>query len=366
MRPTRLEISLNNLKHNIIEIRNKLSKNIEIIAVLKASAYGNGADKLLDTLKDGGIKNFAVAISKEGEELRRLDKDINIIILNQPNICEINTIIENDLSCGVCCIEFLNELNAKAEANNKISKIHIEVDTGEGRNGILPVELPVFLDKVLELKNIEIEGVFTHLTCADSDEEYTYNQLEKFDNAVSYIKERGVDIKFIHAANSSGILAYQKAWYNSVRPGILLYGYYPDKMYANKLNLRPVEKLVSKINYIKIVPIGTGISYDKTFITERETKIAVVPIGYADGYRRSFSNKAEVLINGERAKVIGKVCMDMIMVDVTDIENVELNDDVFLFDNEEITVEELAEIAGTINYEIISTIGERVDRVYIK
>ena len=156
MRPTRLEINLNNLKHNIIEIKNKLSKNIEIIAVLKASAYGNGADKLLDTLKDEGVNNFAVAIPEEGEELRRLDKDINIIILNQPNICEIDTIIENNLSCGVCCVEFLNELNAKAEANNKISKIHIEVDTGEGRNGVLPVELPVFLDKVLELKNIEM------------------------------------------------------------------------------------------------------------------------------------------------------------------------------------------------------------------
>lgn len=365
MRPTRLEISLSNLKHNINEIKNIISNNVEIIAVLKASAYGNGAEILLNTFKNNGINNFAVAIPEEGEKLRKLDSNINIVILNQPNICEIDTIINNNLACGVCEIEFLSELNKKSIENNKISKIHIEVDTGEGRNGVLPSELPEFLDKVLKLKNIKVEGVFTHLTCADSDKEYTHSQIEKFNKAIEYIKNKGIKIKFIHAANSSGVLGYKEAHFNAVRPGIMLYGYYPDSQYANKVKLKPVEKLVSKINYIKTMPIGSGISYDKTFIAERETKIAVVPIGYADGYKRAFSNKAEVLINGKRAKVIGKVCMDMIMIDITDLDNVNINDDVYLFDNEEITVEELAKIADTINYEIISTISFRVDRVYI-
>ena len=365
MRPTRLEINLSNLKNNILEIKSKLDKNIQIIAVLKAAAYGNGAEKLLNTLKAEGINNFAVAIPNEGERLRKLDNEINIIILNQPNICEIDIIVGNNLACGACEISFLEELNKVSLKNNKISKIHIEVDTGEGRNGVIPSELSEFLDKVIKLKNIEVEGVFTHLTCADSDKEYTYEQLNKFDNALKLIKEKGIEPKLIHASNSSGFLAYPEARYNAVRPGIILYGYYPDEKYKEILKLKPVERLISKINYLKTVPVGSGISYDKTFIAERETVVAVVPIGYADGYKRAFSNKAEVLINGKRAKVIGKVCMDMIMVDVTDLDNVKVNDEVYLFDNEEITVEELAKLDNTINYEIIATIGERVDRVYI-
>jgi len=365
MRPTRLEINLSNLKHNIKEVKNIISDKTEIIAVLKASAYGNGAEILLNTFKNEGINNFAVAIPDEGEKLRKLDNRINIIILNQPNVWEIDTIINNNLSCGACELEFLKELNKKSLENKKISKVHIEVDTGEGRNGILPDKLPEFFDEILKLKNIEIEGVFTHLTCADSDKEYTYVQIDKFNKAIEYIKSRGINIKFIHAANSSGVLGYKEAHFNAVRPGIMLYGYYPDSRYSKNISLKPVEKLISKINYIKLMPIGSGISYDKTFVAERETKIAVVPIGYADGYKRAFSNKAEVLVNGKRAKVIGKVCMDMIMIDVTDLENINVNDDVYLFDNDEITVEELARIADTINYEIISTISFRVDRVYI-
>ena len=365
MRPTRLEINLSNLRHNINQIKTIISNTTEIIAVLKASAYGNGAEILLNTFKSEGINNFAVAIPDEGEKLRKLDNNINIVILNQPNVCEIDKIINNDLACGVCELTFLEELNKRSQENNKISKIHIEVDTGEGRNGVLPSELPEFLDKVLELKNIKIEGIFTHLTCADSYSEYTYAQIDKFNKSIEFVISKGVDIKFIHAANSSGVLAYKEAHFNAVRPGIMLYGYYPDSKYSSKVNLKPVEKLVSKINYIKTMPIGSGISYDKTFIAERETKITVVKIGYADGYKRAFSNRAEVLVNGKRAKVVGKVCMDMIMVDVTDLENVNINDDVYLFDNDEITVEELAKLAGTINYEIISTISFRVDRIYI-
>lgn len=366
MRPTRLEINLLNLKHNIGEIRKNISNDTKIIAVLKASAYGNGAEELIDTFKSVGVNNFAVAVPHEGEALRKLDNNINIIILNQPNICEINTIINNNLTCGVCSLEFLKYLNNESEKYNKISRIHIEIDTGEGRNGVLPNELPEFLEQTLMLKNIQIEGAFTHFTCADSDEGYTHNQIDKFNEALRYIDRKGIKLQFIHASNSSGILAYKSANYNAVRPGIILYGYYPDKKYIDKLELKPVEKLVSKINYIKTMPIGSGISYDKTFITKRETKIAVVPIGYADGYKRAFSNKADVLINGERARIVGKVCMDMIMVDITDLKNVSINDDVYLFDNEKITVEELADIAETINYEIISTIGSRVERVYIK
>jgi alanine racemase len=365
MRPTRMEINLSNLTYNIRQIKSKLDNGAQIMAVIKASAYGAGADRLMDTLKKEGISNFAVAIPEEGRKLRQVENNINILILNQPSIDEIDTIIENNLTCGVCLLEFVKELDKYAKKYDKIMKVHLEIDTGAGRNGILPKDVPGFLNELRKLGNIYLEGVFTHFSCADSDECYTRMQLEKFDEVINYIKDQGIKIDIIHCASSGAILNFPEAHYNMVRPGILLYGYYPNKNQREKIDIKPINKLISKVNFLKSVPKNSGISYDKTFITGRDSIIAVVPIGYADGYKRMFSNRADVLIKGMRAKVVGKVCMDMIMVDVTDIPNVKVGDDVYLFDNEIITVDELADIAQTISYEIISTVSDRVPRVYV-
>lgn len=364
MKISKLQIDLNALKFNINQIKNRLSAKTEIIAMLKADAYGNGANKLIDTLIANGINYIAVANALEGENIREYNKEINIVVLNQPTFEQIEYIIKNNLICGVSGEEFVRELNKCAESNNVISKVHLEIDTGAGRNGILPSQLDDILNLFNEEKNVELEGVYTHFTCADSDDEFTLSQIEMFESVIEKVRSYGIN-PIVHCANSATIINYPQAHYDMVRPGILLYGYYPDESVKGGIEVKPVEKWISEISYLKKVPKGSAISYNKTFITDRESIIAVIPVGYADGYKRSFSNKADVLVKGKRARVVGRVCMDMIMVDVTDIEDVKVGDEVCLFDNKEITVDELAKIANTINYEIIVGIGKRVEREYI-
>lgn len=225
-------------------------------------------------------------------------------------------------------------------------------------------------NKVLEYienlgKNVKVEGVYTHLSSADCDDEYTKLQLSTFQEAVSKIKEK-VDLKYIHSEASNGIINYSEGEFNLVRPGIIMYGYPSNEDICKKINLIPVCKLKSKITFLKDVDAGISISYNRSFITNKPTKIATIPIGYADGLRRALSNKGEVLINGKKAKIIGKICMDGFMADVTDIKDVKVGDEVYIWNNEDITLEDVAKKCDTINYEIISTISSRVPRVFVE
>jgi len=364
MKTSILQIDLSALEYNIKQIKNKLSIKTQILAMIKSDAYGSGAEKLINTLIKNEINYIGVANAIEGENIRKCNNNINIVVLNQPTVDQIDYIVRNNLICGVSSIKFLNELNNSARENNLTIRVHLEVDTGAGRNGILPDEIELFMNSFNRLSNLKLEGIYTHFTCADSDDEFTLNQIQKIENVVKIIEEYGIK-PIVHCANSATIVNYPQAHFDMVRPGILLYGYYPDKSVKGSIELKPVEKWISEISFIKKVPANTPISYNKTFITKRESLIAVIPVGYADGYKRAFSNRAEVLINGKRAKVVGNVCMDMFMVDVTDIGGVNIGDKVYLFDNEEITVDELATIANTINYEIMVGIGKRVEREYV-
>ena len=364
MKISQLEIDLEAFKFNIKQIKRKLSNKTQIIAMIKADAYGNGAENLIDALVESNVNYVAVANALEGESIRKHNDKINIIVLNQPLEEQIEYIVKNNLICGVSGVEFIRKLNEYALTNNVVSSVHLEIDTGAGRNGILPEQLDDMMKLFNELNNVKLEGVYTHFTCADSDDEFSLKQITKFNECVEKIKGYGVT-PVVHCANSATLINYPQVHFDLVRPGILLYGYYPDKSLQGSIEVKPVEKWVSKISYIKKVPKGTAISYNKTFITDRESIIAVVPVGYADGYKRAFSNKADVLIKGKRARVVGSVCMDMMMVDVTDIPDVDIGETVYLFDNKEITVDELAKIANTINYEIIVGIGKRVERVYV-
>ncbi len=364
MSTSKLQINLSNLAYNIKQIENKVKRNTKIIAVIKSDGYGNGANNLINTLINNNIDTVAVANAIEGSYIRSISEGINILILNQPLVKDVDLIVDNNLIVGSCDKDFLKELNLVASKKGIVSKIHLEIDTGAGRNGVLLNDVHDIVEFILTLKNIELDGIYTHFTCSDSDDEYTLNQIEKFNNSIDIVKSFGINVK-AHASNSAAIINYPEANYDYVRPGLILYGYYPDESIKGRIDLKPVEQWISEISYIKIVPSGSAISYNKTFITTRETKLAIVPVGYADGYRRRFSNKAEVVINGKRARVIGMVCMDMIMVDVTDID-AKLGDKVYLFDNKLVTVDELAKIADTISYEILVGIGKRVEREYIK
>lgn len=233
-----------------------------------------------------------------------------------------------------------------------------------GRTGINPKRTFEFLQEAKKYPNVMIEGVYTHFACSDTDEEYTKKQIASFNVAIDVIKRNNVNLKYIHCCNSAGIINYKEAHFNMVRPGIILYGYYPTSELCGKVELKPALKLKTRISFLKEVEEGTSISYGRTFTTKRRSKIATVELGYADGIRRCMSNKGKVVINGKVFPIVGTVCMDSFMVDVTDLEDVKVGDEVYIWDNENITVEDIANIYGTINYEVISTISDRVVREY--
>lgn len=359
-RPTIMEIDLNAFEHNVNEIQKYVGDNVKIMPILKANAYGTQVNTLLNVINKFDI--VGVAFVDEGVTLREIGYKKEIFILNQPYENEIENIIRYNLTIGISSSSFVDELG---KSSNDFF-VHIEIGTGMGRTGINPYKVKAYIEKIKEYNNIKIEGIYTHLSSADIDEEYTEKQLHSFEVAINEANEMSVDFKYIHAGASNGIINFKNSHYNLVRPGIILYGYKAAEDTYDRINIKPVAKLKSKITLLKTVKENTSIGYGRSFITTRETKIATIPIGYADGYMRSNSNKGYVLINGKKAPVIGNVCMDGIMADVTDLEDVKLWDDVYIWDNDNITVEEIAELNGTINHEILSTVSYRVPRKFEK
>lgn len=366
MRNSFLEVNLSNVSHNLKQIKNFIGDNVELMPVIKANGYGIGAKKLKNVLEEEKIKYVAVAIPDEAIFLRNNGFNMNILILNELLANEVKQIVDYNLIAGISETCVARSLNEYSKEKNVISKVHIEIDTGMGRVGLKPEEVLSFVKKVKnEFLNLEIEGLYTHFSSADSSMEYTNNQIEKFDNVIDELKKEGYEFKFIHASASGGILKFKKAHYNMVRPGIIIYGYLPDKNMKNIINLKPTTKLKSSVVFIKEVEENTAISYGRTFITSKKTKVATIPMGYADGIRRCLSNKGKVLINNKFAPIIGNVCMDNFMVDITDIPDVKLGDEVILWDNENIAIEDIADICGTINYEILCDVSNRVPRKYV-
>lgn len=355
-----MEVNLNNFEYNYTEIKNIIGENVDIMPIFKDNAYGsyiNRNIKFIDKLK---IKIIGVAIIDEGIELRELGYKGDILVLNQPLTREISNISKYDLTIGVASVDFLKSL---AKIHNDI-KIQMEIETGMGRTGIPFNQVQEFIDISKNHKNMKITGIYTHFSSSDSDANYTKSQIDLFNRALNIVQEQ-IDLKYIHCCNSAGILNFPEARFNLVRPGLILLGYYPNENLINKIDLKPVLKLKSKISFIKTVPAGTFISYDKTFCTRFESKIATIPIGYGDGIRRCLSGKGHVLINNHIVPVIGKICMDCFMADITGI-NANINDDVYIWDNKNITVDDIAKLYDTINYEVLCTVSERVPRIFVE
>ncbi len=359
-RPTVLEIDLNSFEHNVKQIQNYVGKGVSLMPVIKAAGYGTYINKVLDIINKFEI--VAVAVVDEAIELRELGYNKEIFVLNQPYKDEIEKIVKNNITVGISSIGFLEELGA--QSGNV--KIHIEIGTGMGRTGINPSRVDEYINEVKKYPNVKIDGMYTHLSSADIDFEYTEKQLNSFARAVGTAKEILGDLRYIHCSASNGILNFSNSYYNLVRPGLILYGYDSCEGATEKLNLKPICKLKSKITFLKEVEANTSIGYSRSFITNRKTKVATIPIGYADGLKRVLSNKGEVVIRGKRVPIIGSICMDSFMADVTDLDDVIAGEDVYIWDNENITVDEIAKMCETINYEIICTISNRVPRVFIK
>lgn len=357
-RQTYMEVSKSNFKYNIEQIK-KYVPDKEIMPVIKANGYGTYINRCLELIKD--FKYVAVACVSEAIELRNIGYNGNIFVLNQPYVEDIDNIIKYDVIVGVSDINFVRAL---ARYDTKV-KVHIELETGMGRTGVLSRFLDVFITEIEKLSNIEVEGVYTHFSSADSDYEYTNKQIEIFNSGVEKIKKRINTIKYVHCSASNGILNFKVDTCNMVRAGIIMYGYPASDTTLDKIDLRPVVTLKSKISFIKEVAEGMSISYGRRFIADKRMKVATIGIGYADGIRRSLSNKGYVVINGHKCKVLGSVCMDSFMVDVSSLDNVNVGDIVYIWDNEIIKLEDIAEWYDTINYEVISCIGERVPRVFV-
>lgn len=357
-RPAWLEINLKNLQYNIKQIQNKVGTNVKIMPVIKANGYGTYINQRLDVINQFEI--VAVANVDEGVYLRQIGYEKEIFVLNQPYESEIEKIIDYNIVVGISSYEFAKKL---AETGKNV-KVHVEIETGMGRTGVHPYKIENYLKELSS--NIIVEGIYTHFSSADIDDQYSKKQLESFNKALIKAKEILGDIKYIHTAASNALLNYPNARFNLVRPGIILYGYPGEDDTFEKIDLKPIAKLKAKIVFLKDVPPKTSIGYGRSYITSKETKVANVPIGYADGFRRDFSNGWEILIKGKKAPIIGKVCMDSFMVDVTDLDNVEVGDEVTIWDNENITLEQLSEKCDTINYELLCTVGARIPRLFVE
>ena len=355
MRTTIMEVDINKFKKNVNSVQ-KYIGNKKIMPIIKANAYGTYINKRLDVINEFDI--VGVAIIDEAIELRELGYEKEIFILNQPGIDDIENILKYNITIGLSSYEFLNEL---LKINKEI-KVHLEIETGMNRTGIKLTELEEFVSKINS--NILVEGIYTHLSSADYDVEYTNKQLKLFEEAVTKVKSKFKNIKYIHSLASNGLLNYNDNISNLVRAGIVLYGYDSFEGMKNIIDVEPICKLKTKINFIKEINKGESVSYSRKFIADKNMTLATIPIGYADGLRRDLFNKGKVTINGKLANIIGSICMDSCMVDITDIEDAKVGDTVYIWDNKLISLENIANDCDTINYEILSIISYRVPRIY--
>lgn len=371
LRPVWAEVDLDKLAFNMREIR-RVSRSKNIIAVVKADAYGHGAIDVAPVLLENGANRLAVAVISEAVELRRSGIECPVMILGftPPNL--IDDILKYNIEQAVYSYEFAKELSKMAQKKNKVAKVHIVVDTGMGRIGYLPNdESAEEVYNISKLPNIIVEGMFCHFSTADEhDKTYTYDQVRRFNDFYEKLKKKKVSINIRHIANSAAIIDLPETHYEAVRPGIIIYGYYPsEEVNKDNINLKPVMTLKTNVVHIKTLPPGEYVSYGRKYKTEIESVIATLPVGYADGYTRLLFEKGKVILRGSFAPVIGSICMDQCMIDVTGIDGVKVGDEVILIgedENNKFTADIVAELMGTINYEIVCMISKRVPRVYIK
>lgn len=362
------QIDLDAIGHNVGLVKEKVGKDVKVLAVIKANAYGHGAVEVGQYLEPR-VDYFAVATAEEAVQLKKAGIKKPLMILGDVPDAYFRTLAHLDVMPSVFSYETALKFQNAAEEENKIAKIHVALDTGMSRIGFQPEDIGEIV-KISKLPNIKIEGCFTHYSCADTcDKTYSQKQLALYTEMTNELEAAGVNIPLKHISNSAGIIDFDKTHFNMVRTGIITYGLYPSNEVNMNFGLKPAMSFYSKIAHLKTLGAGHGVSYGATYITKGETKIATIGVGYADGYPRALSNKGRVIIDGEYAPVIGRVCMDQIMVDVTNIKNVKVGDTVVLVgeqNGKKITVEELADNAASFNYEFVCGIGMRVPRIYIE
>lgn len=377
VRRTWAEISLDAVKHNFIEIKNKIG-SAKICCVIKADGYGHGAVELAHIYEELGADFFAVSNIDEGIELRDSGCKLPILILGYTPVSDASRLAQYDIAQAVFSLGYAEALSDECTKAGVKVKIHIKADTGMSRIGFMCQQFPRDDYSIKEIcaacaqLNLIPEGLFTHFCVSDEGEEgreFTQRQFENFNYVKAALQNEDVNIKICHCSNSGAIEDYSGTYCDMVRAGIILYGLAPSPKLFGKLNLIPAMTLKTSVAYVKELMAGADISYGRTFTADKNMKIATVPIGYADGYVRANAKDGYMLVNGQKAKIVGRICMDQTMLDVTDIENVKQGDEVIVFgtgENGEPTADSLAKNTGTINYEVVCLVGKRVPRIYYK
>ncbi|MBW2709102.1 MAG: alanine racemase [Deltaproteobacteria bacterium] len=346
-RATRAIINLNVIASNVAAVRSIIGPRRDLMAVVKADAYGHGAVNVSRTALESGATCLGVALPEEGAFLRSGGIEAPVLVLGVIHPKEVSKVIQFRLEQTLCTLELAEALNQAAEASSDKISVHVKVDTGMGRIGLAPEDTPAFVQKISRYKNLHLKGIFSHLPCADhADPTFTHDQIERFSELVREIAASGIKIPQKHLANSAGILDFPESYFDLVRPGIMIYGLYPSPHVGRSVALTPAMTLQTSVAYLKRVPAGTPISY-----------------GHTDGYNRGLSNCGYAMIRNQRAPLLGRVCMDMCMFDVTNIKGIREGDDAVLF-GEKPTVDELAAQLDTINYEIVCSVGKRVPRIF--
>lgn len=364
-RATTAVIDLDAISYNVSEIRKKIEDRRDLMAVVKADGYGHGAVQVACKALESGANSLGVAIPEEGTRLREVGIDVPILVFGLIQPQEAYKIIDSRLDQTVCTLEVAEALDQEARSASMSVSVHVKVDTGMGRLGVAPGDAADFVQKVSEYKNLNVKGIYSHFSTADhADKTFSIKQIDIFNSVIREIEHRGIHIPKKHMANSAGVLDLPESYYNLVRPGVMIYGLYPSSKVRRSIEVKVAMTLMTRVSFVKTAAPGTPISYGGTFITGKETAVATLPVGYADGYSRLLSGRGEVLIKAKRAPVIGRVCMDMCMIDVSRVGDVKPGDEVILF-GKELHVDEIAAKIGSINYEVVSLVGKRVPRIYV-
>lgn len=363
------EVNLDAIKHNIDAVRGKIGDKADIMAVIKADGYGHGALKVAEAIKDK-VQYLGVATIEEAVELRQAGVLLPILILGYTPASQFKEVLKYDITQTIYSLEMANAMNEASRAAGVKGKVHIAIDTGMTRIGF-PVTAKSIDDvkMISEMPYIYLEGMFSHFSCADmEDKEYSTSQMEKYDWFSDELDKRNISIPIRHLCNSAGIIEFDDHRFNMVRSGIITYGLYPsDEVNKDVVRLKPALSWKTHVVNVQTVPEGVGVSYGATYVTKKVTKIATLSVGYADGYPRSLSNRGRVLIHGKFAPIIGRVCMDQMMVDITDIDDVRMEDVATLVGSDgenTLSVEEVANLSGSFNYEFVCGISSRVKRLY--
>lgn len=369
MRPAWAEINLDHLAHNIKEVKRCIKPDCSIMAVVKSDAYGHGAVNTAKALLDNGADRLAVAILTEAVQLRKAYPDPDIMVLGYTPADQADVLVKYNLTQTLYNLETAKGYNHTAVCSGKRIKVHVKIETGMGRIGMMPGTQTVLdILEMSKMPGLELEGVFTHFSSADDlDKSSTLKQIETFLNITNELEKCGVVIPIRHVSNSAGIIDLPEYCMDMVRPGIMLYGIYPSGNVSHEsIELKEVMSLKTTIAHLKELPPGYGIGYGHQYFTRGHERIATLPIGYADGFSRMLSGKANVLVKGRRVPVVGRICMDQCMINVTGLD-VEVGDTVTLFGGDEVNkiwIEDMADWLGTNTHEIICRIDKRIPRVY--